>query len=65
MKKAKLFANLLVDCAKKTDINILLTSSTEAEAIKLFALSVIEAANAVSPEAERVLSDVFTSPLSV
>ena len=35
-KKGQEFANLLLECAYKREINILLTSSSEAEAIKLF-----------------------------
>lgn len=34
--KAKEFANLMRDCSRKPDVSILLTDSTEAEAIKLF-----------------------------
>jgi UDPglucose 6-dehydrogenase len=35
--KALLFTNILKECAEKTDVQILVTSLTEAEAIKLFA----------------------------
>lgn len=35
-KKAKLFADLLVQCAYKENVDVLFTNSSEAEAIKLF-----------------------------
>lgn len=34
--KAKAFANLLLECADKSDVDVLLIDSTEAEAVKLF-----------------------------
>lgn len=36
-ERAQKFADMLVSCAKKDDINIILINNTEAEAIKLFA----------------------------
>ena len=38
-KRSELFANLLLNCAKKENIDVILTGSNEAEAIKLFANS--------------------------